>query len=530
MPQWIETMTSHPLVLLAAIYGLLHLVHHVRGTRREAGERVGPSPGLAAAGAIIAAYVGLVAWYVVQPAYFDHAEPTIPAVAAAYNAGLPLYPALDAAERYAHIYGPLLFLLHGAALWLLGPSIAASKSVGALAILASLSVAFLVFRGRAGTPAAFRATAVCALIFASFGNVTYWTRSDPLLVLSVATGLYGAQLRSWKWSAFVVGVCTGAAFNLKITGPAYLLPALALAAREHGKRFVIAAAAAAGSIAVTPFLAPGISLLDYRDYIELSSRNGVSWARLRQNVEWSVFLAAPLAISIVAAVRAGSFPAGNTGVVSAAFLALGIISIAAAKPGGGPFHLLPLVSVLAFLVVKTVRAGEAGGTRRVAWAFTLSALILAVPEQILVVRTVAGRNLSSAIADLERFADEHPGRRLAVGYAGISYLPHARTTIVARTGDYLLDAPAVQEHRLSGLPIPAATIRAVEDCRVELWLIPAGAEPFVVPGAYAPDGPPGVFPESFRRAFLAHHVRAGRTGGFDVWECRRAPVRTPAGR
>ena len=58
-----------------------------------------------------------------------------------------------------------------------------------------------------------------------------------------------------------------------------------------------------------------------------------------------------------------------------------------------------------------------------------------------------------------------PSKRIAVGYAGTSHLSHARTELVLRTGDYLIDAPAVQEHRLSGLQIPPATMRAIDDCR-----------------------------------------------------------------
>jgi len=133
---------------------------------------------------------------------------------------------------------------------------------------------------------------------------------------------------------------------------------------------------------------------------------------------------------------------------------------------------------------------------------------------------VPGRNLEAAIADLRRFTDQHPERRVAVGYAGTSYLSHARPEVVFRTGDYLIDAPAVQEHRLSGLPLPESTMRAIAECRVEVWLIPQGAAPFAVPSAYPPEALAEVFPEEFRRAFLGQYARTGEAGGFDVWACR----------
>jgi hypothetical protein len=90
---------------------------------------------------------------------------------------------------------------------------------------------------------------------------------------------------------------------------------------------------------------------------------------------------------------------------------------------------------------------------------------------------------------------------------------------VVRTRDYGLDAPAVQEHRLSGLPLPESTLRAMDECRVEYWLIPIGADAFAVPSAYWPDGPMYVFPDEFRQAFFRRYARTGQTANFTVWQC-----------
>jgi hypothetical protein len=158
---------------------------------------------------------------------------------------------------------------------------------------------------------------------------------------------------------------------------------------------------------------------------------------------------------------------------------------------------------------------------RFAGAFAIASLAIAVPRQVIFIRTVADRHLERAVADLTRFVVENPTKRSAVGYAGTSYLSHARPVLVFRTGDYLIDAPAVQEHRLSGLEIPAATIKAIDDCRFDYWLLPREAPPFDVPSAYQPLGPPQVFSDQFRSAFIRRHVRIGHTTLFDIWECRR---------
>ena len=52
-----------------------------------------------------------------------------------------------------HVYGPLLFIVHAAALAVAGSSIVASKAVGAVAVLVALILAYQVYR-RQTTPAA----------------------------------------------------------------------------------------------------------------------------------------------------------------------------------------------------------------------------------------------------------------------------------------------------------------------------------------------------------------------------------------
>jgi hypothetical protein len=108
----------------------------------------------AAAALVLFAFCAIAIWYTLQPAYFDAAEPTIPAVAAVFAGGGPLYPALDAPERYAHIYGPVLFIIHALVLTMAGPGMAASKAVGAAAVFASLAAGYRAMKPAGGSGAA----------------------------------------------------------------------------------------------------------------------------------------------------------------------------------------------------------------------------------------------------------------------------------------------------------------------------------------------------------------------------------------
>lgn len=520
-------LMRHPAFVLLAAW-LVVLAVSLGGSRIRWGNAMrAPQAraGLAAASlATIGVYVAIAIWYASRITFFDPAEPTITAVAWLFAKGQPLYPALDAPERYAHIYGPVLFMAHAAAFAVFGPCTLASKSIGAGAALTSLALAYVVFRKQAGAAAALVATAACVLIYLCFDNVSYWTRSDPLLIAAVVAGLWASRLRGWRASSIVAGVALGLATNLKLTGPVYFLPILALIASTHGLRAVVSAAAVAVPVAGAPFLLPQVSLTHYWQYFELSARNGLVPLRMRQNLEWAVFLSAPIAAWLWAArarVLVDRF-------VPALAVAVAIVIVVAAKPGAGPFHLLPFVPLFAFAVLRVpADAWRRPAAAHVLAASVLAALAMAVPRQFTFVTTVSGRPLESAVAELRQFAAAHPRSRMAVGYAGTSYLSFARPELVFRTNDYLLDAPAVQEHRLSGLDIPLATRHAMDTCRIEYWLIPSGGEPFLVPGAYQPDGPREVFPPDFRAAFLARYERGGSTGQFDIWRCPPASASPP---
>jgi hypothetical protein len=512
---------THPSIVFAVVWIVLLGIDRARQQWPWSRRAVPRAAILSASQIALLAYGTIVVWYACQVTYFDPAEPTITAVASVFGAGKPLYPALDAPERYAHIYGPVLFIAHASAMALFGQSILVSKAVGVLAISASLFVAYRVFLEQAGRFAAVVATSACALVYLDFGNATFWTRPEPLVILCTVMGLYAACRSGWLGAVVVLGVAAGLSVNLKVSGPVYLLPAFALLGSRHGRSGLVCAAGLATLVGLGPYLLPNVSVTHYLQYIQLSARNGLLAPKFRQNIEWALFLSAPLAGGLYAANdRFAALRRGDAFLISLG-LSLAVIAVIAAKPGAGPYHLLPSVTVLAYAVLRSpARVWERPWIRSLVAAAALTALGIAVPRQATLLKTVSDGHLELPVDDVRRFADAHPSSRMAVGYSGTSRFSDARTEIVFRTREYWLDVPAVQEHRLSGLPLPESTMRAMEECRVEYWLIPIGADAFLVPSAYWPDGPRYVFPDEFRQAFFRSYERTGQTRNFTVWECK----------
>ena len=503
-PSGIELLArSHPALICAVVWLVL-----VPFSKRLADL---PSrltrPALIALGLVmLTAYTAITIWYASQVAYFDRAEPTITAVSSIFGTGQPLYPSLEAAPRYVHVYGPMLFIAQSAAMFFLGHTIVASKFVGALAALAGLFVSLRVLQRRAGLGAAVCATGVCGLLYLGFGNATFWTRPDPLLILCVVLGLYFINVASLPIAAVALGIATGAAVDLKVSAPAYFIPAFVVFHSRAGRRPCMIAATTAALVALAPFALENVSLSHYLDYLKLSAANGVAMATLRQNAEWALFLWLPVAVLL----RANPAPPDAAGardwLLPSTAVSLLAACVIGAKPGGGAFHLLPSVPVLAYAVAGAApSAWTSGSLRALGLAFCLTAATVAVFRQGTLIQTTRGRDLAPVVADLDRFLG----------------LLDARPALVVRTHAYLLDAPAVQEYRLAGLDLPEATLQVLTDCRVEFWLVPSGPPPFVVPSAYSPAGPATVFDERFRLAFLNHYRQIGTTEYFDVWQCRR---------
>jgi hypothetical protein len=496
--------------------------------RGRAGTRAAALLSVATAAAALPAYIVIAVWYATDPRYFDAAEPTIPVVGWLFTLGQPIYHDVDAASRYAHIYGPLAFIAPGLVLQLAGPGILASKALGVAAGAGSLaltwaSLAAVTSRGRAVV-----LTGACALTCLVFRNYTFWTRPDPLLLLASAAGLLIVVRSRGIGTGVALGVVIGVLAGLKITGPLYALPLLVLLAVRDGRAAAGTALAAGLASALLPFALPNVSLSAYLAWVELSAKNGLEFAALRQNLDWTAFLLLPLAVAWLPAggwrrpERAVLLGGGS---IAAGLLA---VAVAASKPGAGPYHLLPFVPLVACGIAAGLARQRDGASRRlaapvaVAWVVTLA--VAAAAQQASLFRALGDGHAREELEDLRAFLARHPG--VVAQMAGSSYdrPTFVRPILTFASGLYLIDPPAVQEHQLSGVPMPAATIDAIRTCRAEAWLAPAGTEPFAGRNRYPAMALAPLFPDELRLAFHAAYARAERIGHYDVWRCRARRV------
>lgn len=475
-------------------------------------------------------YVAIVIWYVSKEAYYDFAEPTIASVAWLFDRGRPIYHAFDAAERYSHMYGPLAFIIPGWFLAIAGPSILASKAVGALAGLIGLVVIYrLVGTATTDRAQALMLTGLFALVCLMYRNLSFWLRPDSFTLLFTSLALLAAMWRQ-RWAAAIgVGVCTGVLLNLKLTGPLYALPAFGLLVARFGIGSIAVACVATITTAAAPFLAfSNVSFENYVTWVRMSAKNGLLFTVLHQNIEWAMFLLLPLAPTLLLPEPPSLPPGARRWLYAGLAAGLAGVVVAASKPGAGSYHLMPFWPIVIYAIALhadalRARFREDAGLRRGVLAFSIVVGVIGGVQQVYWIEATRLMNGVSLAEDLGQFMNANPGRTIAMGYNHFGErFTFARPLIVFRSGIYPIDAPAVQEYGMSGLVVPEATIAAVRRCEVDLWLIPKGAAPFEGPNKYPTTNYRPLFPESFIRAFAESYEHASDTRYFEIWSCRHA--------
>jgi hypothetical protein len=521
-----QETAAHPLLLFLALFAIFRIVGSGSAHFWSQAARGGRRILVPLAALTVSVYVILVVWYLFLEQYADPAEPTIAAIAWLFRLGQPIYHTVDSAERYSHIYGPMAFIIPSWSLGLFGPGIGASKIPGAVAALFGLAIVFTLTRRVGGRRHALVLTGLWAGQCLMFQNYTFWIRPDSLQLLCAATALFAVVATGGAIiPGLVLGVATGLLIDLKITGAFYAVPAFALLVARRRYRSILVAAAVTCVVTAAPFiLYDNVSLSRYLLWARISAANGLEFRGLRLNVEWALFLLLPL-LSALGRTSNGSDETWLGWSLAGAMLA---VVLAASKPGAGPYHLIPFLPGVIYatsLMLQQVPpqgkkdvnpVNHAAGTA----AFLASMAMVACLQTSYFVWSASRIPGTPVVEDISRFTALHPSARIEMGYSDVNEaLTFVRPVLVFRQGSYLLDAPAIQEYQMSGVELPAATLRAIEECQVDIWLIAKGGQPFLIRNRYPVTGYAPIFDAAFRLAFQRTYRRASSTRFFDVWVC-----------
>ena len=467
----------------------------------------------------------------------DHFEPSAITISWLWGRGGDMYHNTVAAERYAFLYGPIMYMSDWLFLDAFGPSIHAAKLSGVLLSLASVALIFWTVKRVTSPYLASISTTYCLLVFLLRGDsvTSFNLRAEPHLIFWVSVGLFSGSLSIPVLAALGCGLVTGILVNIKIHAGLYALPILALLYQRHGGRTVFVAVLLAVLVAACPFFVfKGISLTNYLTwFLTLATRQGLSRDCFKAVVIEELFDILPVVASLGCLIlvdrrRCLTFLRTNRALFLALNLGLLLLLVPASKEGAGPHHIMPFIPTLALVIGITldqpVAYGELLGwgsrsVRSAGIAFPLMALAYTLPNQLTSMENerACDARAGTILSEIDAIEKLFPGGRLAVGYGGDgSYTDtNLKATLVLKGNPYLIDSAALMEMNLSRLKIPETTHAAIRKGMIDVWLIPAGDDPFSLHTFYSSKAP--IFEPSFRKGFLDHYSICHRTKHLDVW-------------
>jgi hypothetical protein len=487
---------------------------------------------------VVANYAAIVLVYLTLGNYFDHIEPGLASVAWLVAQGAPMYPAPESAQQYGYLYGPLQFLLNAAVMRLLGPSILTSKLASAvLALVAALALYGAIRKDRSHECALIGTALLVLELFVAWPFTVVIARTDALMMGVVGLGLLGAVLRPGWVATALVGVSLGVAMNFKAHSGLYFLPALYVLWERNGNATVIGALALAGVALASPFmLARTVSLSGYLNWLEIASQHGLMLgaflARLRQLLGYVILPAMSVLLVVDEPWRQVLRWRRFLVVLAVATLAVTVVS---SHWGSSKNHLMPLMIPWSYWAAHVLYDGFAwralwARSDRAAWWRTRLALVVLtimvltiIPVNLRLGRLVAEDMEYDVAADLRQIMDDHPGAAIGIGHGQLDHklLAWYRPLLVFEGHPYLLDESTVTDLQAAGRELPPATLRALQDCVVDIWLIPRGDRPFEVSTAL---GFPQMFSLEFREMFQARHDQRESSRYYDLWFCEREGV------
>lgn len=494
----------------------------------------------------------LSAWYLFSPTYIDHIEASVASITQYFLRGLPVYPRLDSYTFHGLLYGPLLSELNSLGYYftgdrLGGDGVFGSKLVGwAAAWLAIAVMAFTAQRAERDWPWAVSLMAVGCLL-GSFGSILTADRADSLLLLFAASALWSVVRLPALIAVALVAFLAGLAADLKLHGPAYMVPACGWWMARHfslllPRKRLAAVVAAVGGVAagfVIPFLPANISATAYLGYVRLASKHGLSPLMFAWNCSLLLCFWIP-SLFVLRAVRKEPSFMQHRHLTLFALLLLAAeiaVSVVASKPGAGTHHLLPFVGFHGFLLQQLLvnasspaRAANPSQDSKGPWiehpvpraAMAGIAVILVGTawSTALGLRYILDFDLKwslqqAQVQELRRFADDYPHGILGIA-GNESYALTLFRPWITRQGTLQTDYGAWMDWSLSGVS-DAPLVNALQTCRIPYLFVPAGGEPFTMNSTYGTGQP--VFSDAVRTGFAHSYTLVHPGQYFNVYGC-----------
>jgi len=446
--------------------------------------------------------------------------------------GYPVYTDVDFAARYSLQHGPIVYFIAGGLMKLFGPSYITAKLSGILAVTLSIGISWAWFSKLIGKQYAFLLVGLETWILFHWHHI-YFIRPDSMMLLCVVVGMYIITTKEkGLWLILGLAIPLAVMANLKIHGILYFLPLIAIAYERLGLKKLLYTGGLTLLLVMLPFLVPQVSLNNYIMWLSQSLHHGFSFRNFLPKIYMVLVLfLIPITIGTMYGVNMRSLYLRNRSVILASLFSLTVISIIASKGGSGTNHIMPFVPIFSYfiaLIISEVKERDNGRLILVNSSFStkLSSITLML---ILVIMTASGiategrflkliatNDRRAIVQDVQSIEKVYSGKTIEIGYGEDKSYDKYRDLIplpVFHGNPFLIEAVALADMNVAGLPVPPGTIKSLEEGTIQVFLIPVGDSPFAMSNGSTRQ----LFSELFRQTFLNHYHVISSTSFFDIW-------------
>lgn len=491
---------------------------------------------------VLVVYTAALGCSLYLPMVIDFIEASVASLSFIALHGRPVYTQLQDVHRTSLLYGPLCYLPYSAALAIFGPGIASLKGAVLFFNLALFAVLWFAFRRVAGRTETLVALAFIAGAQMMLQMTPFLIRGDAALALAVACGFLAAGSRRTALAVGLFALSCAYAIDIKFTAVFYFLLPFYLLWRNRGSRPALITATLVPGLVLLPFALPSISLINYLAWLHEAAHHPLSLKMFAMNVvAASIMLGAPLLVfaRYYSTDREAAMADARQHILPAALFLLSIAGslLTGSKLGAGRPHLNPTFIVAAYVAAVLWKKCNAPPPNKeiLTFAAVTYTLLLVIPAaaqlrdmwDICVLRRGFAQ---SASADIDGILRSHPGQRIEMGYdqaqdgTPVDGLTSLSPQLVFAGEPETINVGAMFDMGLSGLPIPPSTVKYIQTCQTQVWLIPRGNAPFTTLNLYAQEAPrrfadPHLFSPEFRNAFYATYRKTASSRYYDLWTC-----------
>ena len=422
--------------------------------------------------------------YILYENFCDHVEPVVASLSWLFQTGKPVYNSAGSGELYSLVYGPVLYIINGFFLKILGPSIISAKAGGIVVASISTLLNYRTLKKISNYRTAFIISGYITAGYLIFGHCSFWNRSDSFIIFFVSLAIYTIVKGNSLYALIVTSISLGLSVNMKIHSFLYFIPVLILFHETFKTKLTVCSLAISAITAALPyFICSNIDFFDYISYLQDGTKTEFSKMVFLKNMEFIFLFFIPVIIY-----------EKNKKYSLSLLISILFTSIIGSSTGAGRYHLLPFIPLLAYFFTLLLNDLKEKISLKIISASVVTIMLMYIFTPYSSINYMGNNRFKRTIQkDLIGIMNSYPGKTIHMGYGDINNYPftYVRPLLIYGGNPCMIEGPA-----LFGRNISEQILNKLKSGYINIWLIPRGSEPFEIRNWY--DNKP-LFNEEFKK-------------------------------